>query len=136
MGGFMKLEVGKIFVRNRVREEVGSLATLVSSMKQYGLINPITVDSNNELISGHRRLLAAKELGWKEIECNVMDNLSTIAKLEIEMHENITRKDFTDKEIDKGNTLKKKLELKGFKKFLSLLKRFFIWLAKLFEKKK
>ena len=121
----MKLEIAKIIVRNRVREDIGSLSTLASSMKQYGLINPITVDNNNELISGYRRLMAAKELGWNEIECMLMENLSTLEKLEIEMHENITRKDFTEKEVDKGLELREKLTIKGFRKFLLWLKKFF-----------
>lgn len=40
---------------------------LIKSMADIGQIDPVTVDKNMRLINGHRRVAAAKELGWDEI---------------------------------------------------------------------
>ena len=50
---------------------------LVKSIKDVGLINPIIVrpldgtDGKYEIISGHRRVHAAKKLGLKKVQCTV-----------------------------------------------------------------
>ena len=48
---------------------------LKQSIKNYGLFDPVTIrkkdDGRYEMISGHRRLKAMKELGYKEIPCFV-----------------------------------------------------------------
>jgi hypothetical protein len=40
---------------------------LVESMSEVGLIYPILIDQGGVVIDGHRRLAAAKKLGWKEV---------------------------------------------------------------------
>ncbi len=54
---------------------------LVQSMGQIGLIYPILVDAHNNLIDGHRRVAAARELGWESIPAIVLegDNNATYA---------------------------------------------------------
>lgn len=40
---------------------------LIDSMAKHSILVPIMVDANSKVIDGHRRLAAAKELGWDTI---------------------------------------------------------------------
>jgi hypothetical protein len=64
---------------NARRNEAG-VAKVAESIKEFGFLNPITIDTNNVIISGHTRLKAAKQLGLEEVPCVVQD-LSEEAKL-------------------------------------------------------
>ena len=46
---------------------------LVESIERYGYVVPIVVDKDNVVVTGHARLKAVKELGWKEVECLTSD---------------------------------------------------------------
>ena len=63
---------------------------IADSMKELGLINPITLDQQYTLIAGLHRLEAAKLLGWTEIECNVVSLEGIQAEL-AEIDENVIR---------------------------------------------
>src|SRR3990172_64352 len=77
----------------RAREEYGDIEELANSIKRLGLINPITIERPNLLRAGGRRLTAATLLGWTSIPCRFFDELSEIGRLEVELEENIKRKD-------------------------------------------
>ncbi len=47
--------------------------SLKKSIESIGLINPLTINNNNELLAGARRFQAITELGWKEVEVHVVD---------------------------------------------------------------
>lgn len=53
------------------------MATLVDSIKDYGILLPLIVrevgGGKYEVVSGHRRMFAAKKLGLKEVPCKVME---------------------------------------------------------------
>ena len=51
----------------------GNLKPLMESMRALGLLSPIAVTAQMEVGDGHRRLAAAKELGWTEIAVRVYD---------------------------------------------------------------
>lgn len=53
------------------------LAKLISSISQYGLILPILVDRDGNIIAGHGLWEAAKKLGIAHIECKVVDHLDS-----------------------------------------------------------
>jgi ParB family chromosome partitioning protein len=63
-------------------------------------MNPVVITKNNELIAGHRRIASAKVLGWKSIEVMVLDKISELEKLELEIEENVVRKDFSGDELE------------------------------------
>ncbi len=105
----MKIDINDVKIGKRVRKEIGDLTELKSSLQKYGLINPIVVTPDNNLVSGYRRICAARELGWINIEARIMDPDSSLNFLELEMHENIVRKDFTIDELREGLAKKKKL---------------------------
>jgi ParB family chromosome partitioning protein len=64
--------ISSIKVGKRYRRDMGDIAWLASSITDLGLLNPITVDEERRLLAGHRRLLACKQLGWKEIPVTVV----------------------------------------------------------------
>lgn len=59
---------------NARRNDAG-VAKVAESIKEFGFLNPITIDTNNVIISGHTRLKAAKQLGMTEVPC-IVQNLS------------------------------------------------------------
>lgn len=71
------------------------LDDLISSIKQYGVIQPIIVSSEGsrfQLVAGERRWRASKIAGKKTVPAIVRD-ATTQEKLEISLIENIQRKD-------------------------------------------
>jgi ParB/RepB/Spo0J family partition protein len=46
---------------------------LFNSISEYGMKQPIITTTNGVIISGHRRWMVAKELGWKQLEIQVED---------------------------------------------------------------
>lgn len=64
-------------------------------MARVGLLNPIIVDNDNNLLAGHRRLMAAMHLGWPTIEARLLSELDEATRREVELEENIRRKDLT-----------------------------------------
>ena len=87
----MKIPVDKIVIKDRARVEIGDdFEDLKRSIEQRGLINPICITKENfELVAGFRRLKACRELGWKEVEVKLFENLSPLEKKILELEENI-----------------------------------------------
>jgi ParB family chromosome partitioning protein len=98
----MKVPVTEIVINERVRCEIGDLSSLMKSMDQHGQLNPITITRTNALVAGHRRLLAALELQWTYIDAIIVDKTSEVDLLEMELEENIHRKDFSPEELLNG----------------------------------
>jgi ParB/RepB/Spo0J family partition protein len=90
-----KIPIALIKVNERAREDKGDISEMAESIKLYGLLQPITIDGNKRLLAGERRLLAHKELGLTEIDAIVRETTSKADAYEIELVENIHRKDFT-----------------------------------------
>lgn len=92
----MEIEISKIKIGKRFRNEPGDIKSLAESIEEVGLLHPIVLDDEKNLIAGSRRINAAKSLGWKTIpytEISINDN--KIA----EFHENAVRKNFTVSEV-------------------------------------
>lgn len=72
-----------------------SMAELVSSVRERGILQPLLVrktDDGYELIAGERRLRAATEAGLADVPAMVLD-VSDAEKLEIALIENLQRED-------------------------------------------
>lgn len=110
----MLVRISDIKIRKRVRKDLGNLEDLKDSLRTYGLLNPITINRKYELIAGERRLQAATQLGWTNIQANIVDNLTDIEQLEMELEENNQRKEFTDDELLEGYKRLEKLRNPGF----------------------
>ena len=96
----MKLPIEEIKIKKRIRKDLGDLTSLIDSLRSHGLMNPVVITKNNELIAGHRRIASAKVLGWKSIEVMVLGKISELEKLELEIEENVVRKDFSGDELE------------------------------------
>lgn len=92
----MKLKLDEIKIGKRLRQQFTDVTMLKESIREVGLLNPVIVNEKNELISGFRRFEACRQLGWQEIEANVLETSNDdVKKLEIEYHENLGRVDLT-----------------------------------------
>jgi len=83
------------------KRETGNLADLKASIAEIGLINPLTVDSNLNMLAGRRRYQALKEL-WGdeyEVEVRVLAPDDPLKSFRITMDENLRRKPLTDAEV-------------------------------------
>lgn len=124
----MLVQIKDIKIKKRVRKDLGNLEDLKDSLRTYGLLNPITLNSKYELIAGERRLQAATQLGWTSIQANIIDNISEVDQLEMEIEENNQRKEFTDDELYEGYKRLEKLRNPGF------FYRIFLFFKHLFQK--
>ena len=101
----MRVKINAIRVGGRIRKHLGDLSELEDSMSRVGLLQPILVDQKNRLIAGHRRLLAAKSLGWDTIEAHLIEVDHESQRLRIELEENTTHRNFTPDEREYGEKL-------------------------------
>lgn len=62
--------------KNNPRNNKEAVKYVANSIKEFGFKVPIIIDKNNEIISGHTRLEASKELGLKEVPCIIANDLS------------------------------------------------------------
>ena len=74
--------------------------TLKKSIESIGLINPLTVNKDNELLAGARRFQAIEELGWKEVDVHVVDRDLLQQEL-ISIDENLVREPLNRLELEK-----------------------------------
>lgn len=70
------------------------------SIRVEGILTPLLVRRLStpsgvvlDLVAGHHRLKAAEELGFKEIPCKVIDEISDEDKLKLQVQENVHRTD-------------------------------------------
>lgn len=85
--------IADIRVGKRFRENLGSLNSLMESIQEKGLIQPITVSEKLHLVAGGRRLAACTELGIEKVPCIIRKIDSELDSRVIELFENIHRKD-------------------------------------------
>ena len=98
----MKITISDIQVGERRREDLGDINALATSINSWGLLHPIVIDDKNRLVAGERRLRACQQLGWEKIEVKQLANLTTDELREIELEENMRRKDLTSLELSKN----------------------------------
>lgn len=85
-----------------------ALAELAMSIKEHGVIQPITVRRQHdgyELISGERRIRASIEAGLDKIPAYILDITSNEAMIELALIENVQRENLNDIEIAMGYQL-------------------------------
>ena len=62
-----KILIDSVIITNRTRKDFGDINSLAESISAIGLLQPIVINENNELIDGQRRIKAYVQLGIKEI---------------------------------------------------------------------
>lgn len=83
------MRIDDVIVGARFRKDLGDLAALAKSISEIGLLHPIVVTPDNQLIAGQRRLEACRLLGWEMIPATVVD-IDNIVRGEHD--ENLVRK--------------------------------------------
>ena len=58
----------------RIPEE--AVNAVAASIREFGFKVPVILDSENVIVAGHTRVLAAKKLGLSEVPCIVADDLT------------------------------------------------------------
>ena len=95
----MQVRIDEVVVRERIRTDLGELDSLMESLRRHGQFSPILITRDSELVAGHRRLESARRLGWDNIEAAVLDQVSDETLLELEIEENVQRKQLSNDEL-------------------------------------
>ena len=134
IGSITDVEVDKVVLHRRVRKNLGDVTALSESLRKHGLLNPIVVTDENELIAGHRRLQAAKKLGWARIPARVISEEDEADLVEMEIDENTQRKDLTSDELAEAYIRLDRLRNPSwFRRLIDRIKAFF---QRIFGRKK
>lgn len=64
------------YARNSRTHNEEQIAQIMASIKEFGFTNPILIGSDNVIIAGHGRLLAAQRLGLTEVPVICLPNLT------------------------------------------------------------
>lgn len=94
-GVFTSFDISAIWVNRetRQRREITDVEDLAKSIAKIGLINPIVVKKDGELIAGERRWTAVQILGWTHINVQFAEDMSEIELKLLELEENVRRVD-------------------------------------------
>lgn len=68
------------YVNNARTHSPGQINKLRSSLREFGFINPVIIDSDFNVIAGHGRIAAAKAEGISEVPCVFVDHLTDAQK--------------------------------------------------------
>ena len=72
----MKLADIKPYEKNQKKHPEEQVKNIATSIKKYGFVQPIVLSADNEIIIGHGRYLAAKQMKLKDVPCVYADNLT------------------------------------------------------------
>jgi ParB family chromosome partitioning protein len=121
----MQVSIDEVVVRKRIRTDLGNLDALMASLRKHGQLNPILITRDSLLVAGHRRLESARRLGWQTINAVVLERADEVEKLEIEIEENVQRKQLTPEELAEALARLDRLKNPGW------LRRVWRWLRAL-----
>ena len=71
----MKVKVSSLkhHPKNKEIYTLSSIEELKESISEVGLLQPLIIDSRNQVISGNRRFESIKRLGWEEVQVEVKE---------------------------------------------------------------
>lgn len=64
------------YSNNAKRHTPEQIAQIKASIEEFGMNDPVAIWKDNTIIEGHGRLMAAKELGMKEVPVMRLDHLT------------------------------------------------------------
>lgn len=73
---YMPIEILKPYENNAKIHTVEQIEQIKASITEFGMNDPIAIWKDNIIIEGHGRLIACKELGFKELPVIRLDNLT------------------------------------------------------------
>lgn len=94
MSSLTFVPLDKIHWKQRYRVDLGDIEGLTESIRDKGVLQPVTLSPDFELLAGERRVTAARLAGLTEIPALIRTRADDIDAREVELLENIARKDF------------------------------------------
>ncbi|MPZ66200.1 MAG: hypothetical protein GEU83_12025 [Pseudonocardiaceae bacterium] len=94
------VDITAIQLRDRSRTDLGDVTALAQSVNSIGLLHPVVVTAEHELVAGERRLAAIQQLGWTSVSVTVVDLDNAADVLQAELEENTCRKALSAYEAD------------------------------------
>jgi len=96
---YKRISIQDVCIKNRIRKNLGDIKSLAENIKILGLLSPIIINENNELLAGERRLEACKLLGWSDVDAIIINTLDKEHNISVEICENVNRQDFSMEEL-------------------------------------
>lgn len=111
-GHFHTVPISSITVDRQGRQRVtlDDIDIMADSIRRLGLIHPIVITREGQLVAGERRLAACTSLGWTHIPVQYVDELDRATLHSIELEENVKRKDLDWK--DRSHAILKYVEMR------------------------
>ncbi len=116
----VKIEKIKPYARNARMHDDLQIKKIADSIKEFGFINPVLIDSEYTVIAGHGRILGAKKLGLQEVPCIFIEDLTATQKAAYIIADNKLAEDagwdmsILSKELEELKELDFDVELTGF----------------------
>jgi ParB family chromosome partitioning protein len=110
----VQVEIKSIRVKRRIRKDLGDVEGLAESLSRFGQLHPVVLTRKKVLVSGRRRLEAARILGWTTIDAITIASRDTAQLLELELDENVQRYQLTRDEVEDALARLEKLRHPGF----------------------
>ena len=108
----MKVLVSKLkhHPKNKEIYNLSSIEELMDSILEFGLLQPLVINQDNQVISGNRRFESIKRLGWQNVE--VEEKIVTVEEEELLLiHYNKQRVKTFRELLNEYFTLKKYYEI-------------------------
>lgn len=93
-------KVSEVKLRSDYLRKDSDVTSLKQSVRSVGLIHPVTINEENELLAGARRFQAVSELGWDEIPVHVVERDALVQEL-ISIDENLVRSPLRGLELER-----------------------------------
>jgi len=73
-----QIETGSLipYARNAKKHDDAQVAKIAGSIREFGFNNPVLIDSENGIVAGHGRVLAAQKLGLASVPCLRLSHLT------------------------------------------------------------
>jgi ParB family chromosome partitioning protein len=106
----MLVDVKDIKTGRNYRRDFSDIIELAKDIEDHGLLQPLVINEDLELLAGERRLKAIKYLEWSQVECNMIKGDEQMQH-EITLVENLQRKDTNP--IEDGTAFKSYIKNHG-----------------------
>lgn len=110
----VQVEIRSIRIKRRIRKDLGDIEGLADSLSRFGQLHPIVITRKKILVSGRRRLEAARTLGWTTIDAITIASRDSVQLLELELDENVQRHQLTRDEVEETLARLDRLKHPGF----------------------
>ena len=109
-----EIEIEKItpYRKNAKKHDKTQIDNVAESIKQFGMVQPLVLDNNNEIIIGHCRFEACKKLGYKTVPCVLASDLDRVQVEKLRLLDN--RLNESQWDIDLLSELVPELDFYGF----------------------